>query len=141
MATFMAKLGNVTMAKVYSGLKRKSWKCNDCQEPLTSHIPGFGPMQRYYDENKDGFYALKPDDHFAIGLHKSTKSGGRKYNKEDELDWDNIFFLCSECDSKRAEKKTITIRIRKEDYIRLQNKSNGKVIAKIKNLIDDFLKG
>ena len=141
MATFMAKLGNVTMAEVYSGLKRRSWKCNDCQEPLTSHMPGFGLMQDYYDENKDGFYALKANDHFTIGLHKSTKSGGRKYNKEGEVDWDNVFFLCSECDSKRAEKKTITIRIRKEDYIRLQNKSNGKVIAKIKNLIDDFLKG
>ena len=128
------------MSEVYSGLKRRSWSCHDCHEPLLLDLVPLETVEKFYESDKDGFYGLNANEHFTIGLQKSTKSGGKKFNKDGGVDWDNVFFLCVDCNSKRAEKKTITIRIRKEDYNRLQNKSNGKVTAKIGELIDDFLK-
>ena len=127
------------MSEVSAGLERRSWSCHDCHELLM--VPGIlETVKEFYESDKDGFYGLIANEHFTIGLQKSTKSGGKKLNADASVDWDNVFFLCVDCNSKRAEKKTITIRIRKEDYKRLQNKSNGKVTAKIGELIDDFLK-
>ena len=132
----------VSMSDVYNGLKRHSWKCHDCGELLTSSGWSVNPVmsiKEFYELDKDAFYGLNPSDHFFIGMIKSLKRGGRKYTTTGEVDWDNIYFLCAECDKEKSEKKAITIRIRPRDYKRLQNKANGNVSAYIGTLIENSL--
>lgn len=137
---------SVKMADVRIGLLKHSWKCHDCDELLTSRLEDpidlvgrVVAIKEFEKQHMHAFYALTPSDHFLIGTKKSTKKGGKKYTETDEVDWDNVYFLCAECDKEKSERKAITIRIRPRDYKRLQNKANGNVSAYIVTLVENSL--
>jgi hypothetical protein len=137
---------SVRMSDVRIGLKKHSWKCHDCDELLTSKLMDpislterVMAIKAFEELDKDAFYALIPSDRFLIGTKKSSKRGGKKYTETDEVDWDNVYFLCAECDKEKSERKAITIRIRPRDYKRLQNKANGNVSAYIVTLVENSL--